>query len=87
VRLTVLADRAGLLRLAHPIYPTETITRNGKEVAAIGDVFSFIVLPIESGRNDIEVSAHPSLLRRTCLAITAATVAGLLGVLVIRRNA
>src|SRR5208283_3341318 len=29
VRLTVRSDRAGFLRLAHPVYPTETITRNG----------------------------------------------------------
>jgi uncharacterized membrane protein (DUF485 family) len=86
VRLTIVADRAGFLRLAHPIYPAETITRNGEPVAAIGDVFSFIVLPIEAGQNAIEVSAHPSLLRRVCLAITATTVLGLLGVLMIRWN-
>ena len=86
VRLTIEADRAGLLRLAHPIYPAETITRNGERVAAVGDVFSFIVLPIEAGRNVIEVSAHPSLLRRTCLAITAATVLGLLVLLALRRT-
>ena len=74
VRLAVLADHAGFLRLAHPIYPTETITRNGAPVAAVGDVFSFIVLPIEAGPNDIEVSAHPSLLRQACFAVTLATV-------------
>jgi hypothetical protein len=78
VRLTVTADRAGPLRLAHPIHPTVTVLRNGEPVATIGDVFSFIVLPIEAGRNDIEITASPSLLRRVCLAITAATVAGLL---------
>ena len=83
VRLTVQADRAGLLRLAHPIYPTVAVLRNGKPVAAIGDVFSFIVLPIEAGRNDIVVSASPSLLRRICLAITVLTSAGLLGMLAI----
>jgi hypothetical protein len=87
VRLTIAADRAGFLRLAHPIYPAEAITRNGEPVAAIGDVFSFIVLPIEAGQNAIEVSAHPSLLRRVCLAITAATVVGLLAVLMIWWNA
>ena len=86
VHLTVQADRAGLLRLAHPIYPTETITRNGQPVAAIGDVFSVIVLPIEAGRNDIEVSAHPSLLRRVCFAVTVATVLGLIGMLIARRE-
>jgi hypothetical protein len=88
VRLTVQADRAGLLRLAHPIYPTETITRNGAPVAAVGDVFSFIVLPIEAGRNDIEVSAHPSLLRRVCFGVTVATVLGLIVLLIVlpRRN-
>jgi hypothetical protein len=84
VRLTIEADRAGFLRLAHPIYPAQTITRNGEAVAAIGDIFSFIVLPIEAGQNAIEVSVHPSLLRRVCLAITGATVVGLLGVLAIR---
>jgi len=78
VRLTVTADRAGLLRLAHPIYPTVTVLRNGAPVAAVGDVFSFIVLPIEAGRNDIEVTASPSLLRRVCLAITGVMVVGLL---------
>lgn len=86
VRVTVVTDRAGFLRLAHPISPAETITRNGEPVAAIGDVFSFIVLPIEAGRNDIEVTAHPSLLRRGCLAITAATVLGLLVLLALRRT-
>ena len=88
VRLTVLSDRAGYLRLAHPIYPTETITRNGEPGAAVGDVFSFIVLPIEAGRNDIEVSAHPSLLRRVCFGVTVATVLGLVVLLVFvrRRN-
>jgi hypothetical protein len=86
VRLTVLADRAGFLRLAHPIYPTETITRNGQPVAATGDVFSFIVVPIEAGRNEIEVSVHPSLLRRVCLGITVATVLALVGLLLFRRR-
>jgi hypothetical protein len=85
VRLTVTADRAGLLRLAHPIYPTVTVSRNGVPVAAIGDVFSFIVLPIAAGRNDIEVTASPSLLRRVCLIITGVTVVGLLGTLGFRR--
>jgi hypothetical protein len=83
VHLTVQADRAGLLRLAHPIYPTEAITRNGKPLAAVGDVFSFIVLPIEAGRNDIEVSAHPSLLRRVCFGVTVATVLGLVVLLLV----
>jgi hypothetical protein len=83
VRMTVQSDRVGLLRLAHPIYPTETITRNGEPVAAVGDVFSFIVLPIEAGRNDIEVSAHPSLLRRVCFGVTVATVLGLVVLLVL----
>ena len=86
VRLTVLADRAGFLRLAHPIYPAETITRNGQPVAAAGDVFSFIVLPIEPGRNEIEVSVHPSLLRRACLAVSVATVLALAGLLLFRRR-
>ena len=86
VRLTVTADRAGLLRLAHPIYPTVTVLRNGAPVAAVGDVFSFIVLPIEAGRNDIEVTASPSLLRRVCLAVTGVTVVGLLGMLGFRRR-
>jgi hypothetical protein len=86
VRLTVTADRAGLLRLAHPIYPTVTVLRNGEPVAVVGDVFSFIVLPIEAGRNDIEVTASPSVLRRVCLAITAATVVGLLALLGFRRR-
>jgi len=85
VRLTVTADRAGLLRLAHPIYPTVTVSRNGAPVAAVGDVFSFIVLPIEAGRNDIEVTASPSLLRRACLAVTGVTVVGLLFLLAFRR--
>ena len=86
VRLTVTADRAGLLRLAHPIYPTVTVLRNGTPVAAVGDVFSFIVLPIEAGRNDIEVTASPSLLRRVCLAVTGVTVVGLLVLLGFRRQ-
>ena len=86
VRLTVQADRAGFLRLAHPIYPTETITRNGEPVAAIGDVFSFIVMPIEAGRNDIEVSAHPSLLRRVCFGVTVVTVLGLVVLLIVSRR-
>jgi hypothetical protein len=85
VRLTVTADRAGLLRLAHPIYPTVTVSRNGAPVAAFGDVFSFVVLPIEAGRNDIEVTASPSMLRRVCLAVTGVTVVGLLGMLGFRR--
>jgi len=86
VRLSVTADRAGLLRLAHPIYPTVLVTRNGAPAAAVGDVFSMIVLPIEAGRNDIEVSASPSLLRRVCLAVTGVTVLGLLGMLGFRRR-
>jgi hypothetical protein len=86
VRLAVVADRAGLLRLAHPIYPTVTVLRNGAPVAAVGDVFSFIVLPIVAGRNDIEVMASPSLLRRVCLAITGVTVVGLLFLLAFRRG-
>ncbi len=86
VRLTVTADRAGLLRLAHPIYPTVSVTRNGTPVAAVGDVFSLIVLPIEAGRNDIEVSASPSLLRRVCLAITGVMVIGLLVLVGLRRR-
>jgi hypothetical protein len=86
VRLVVLADRAGFLRLAHPIYPTEAITRNGRPIAAIGDAFSFIVLPIEAGRNEIEVSAHPSLLRRICFGVTIAMVLALIGLLLFRRN-
>jgi hypothetical protein len=86
VRLTVTADHAGLLRLAHPIYPTVTVLRNGAPVAAVGDVFSFIVLPIEAGRNDIEVTASPSLLRRVSLAITGVTVVGLLVLLGFRRT-
>ena len=86
VRLTVVADRAGLLRLAHPIYPTVTVVRNGTPAAAVGDVFSLIVLPIEAGRNDIEVTASPSLLRRVCLAITGVTVVGLLVLLGFRRR-
>lgn len=86
VRLTVTADRAGLLRLAHPIYPTVSVSRNGTPVAAVGDVFSFIVLPIEAGRNDIEVTASPSLLRRVCLAVTGVTVVGLLVLLGFRRK-
>ena len=85
VRLTVTADRAGLLRLAHPTYPTQTVLRNGAPVAATGDVFSFVVLPIEAGRNDVEVYASPSLLRRVCLGITGVTVLGLLVLLVFRR--
>jgi hypothetical protein len=86
VRLTVTADRAGLLRVAHPIYPTVTVLRNGEPVAVVGDVFSFIVLPIEAGRNDIEITASPSVLRRVCLAITGATVIGLLLLLAFRRR-
>ena len=86
VRLTVTADRAGLLRLAHPIYPTVSVTRNGAPVAAVGDVFSLIVLPIEAGRNDIEVTASPSVLRRVCLAITGVMVVGLLVLLGFRRR-
>jgi hypothetical protein len=85
VSLTVTADRAGLLRLAHPMYPTLTVSRNGAPVAAVGDVFSFIVLPIEAGRNAIEVTASPSLLRRVCLLVTGVTVVGLLGMLGFRR--
>ena len=84
VRLTVVADRAGLLRLAHPIYPTITVLRNGEPIAVVGDVFSFIVLPIEAGRNDIEVTASPSVLRRVCLAVTGVVVVGLLGLLGLR---
>ena len=42
---------------------------------------------IEAGRNDIEVTASPSLLRRVCLAITGVTVVGLLGMLGLRRAA
>jgi len=81
VHLTVISDRAGFLRLSHPIYPTERITRNGQPAPAIGDVFSFVVVPIEAGRNEIEVSAHPSLLRQLCLGITVATVLALGGLL------
>lgn len=85
VSLSVTADRAGLLRLAHPMYPTVTVSRNGAPVAAVGDVFSFIVLPIEAGRNDIVVTASPSLLRHVCLVVTGVTVFGLLGMLGFRR--
>lgn len=83
VLLSVVADRPGLLRLAHPIYPTETVTRNGQPVPIVGDVMSFIVLPIVAGTNEIVVSAHPSVLRRVCLGITCATVVGLLVMLVV----
>ncbi len=86
VQLTVQSDRAGLLRLAHPIYPAETITRNGEPIAAIGDVFSFIVVPIEAGANDIEVSEHPSLLRRVCFGVTVVAVLGLFVLLLMSRR-
>ncbi len=76
VRLSLHADRPGLLRLAHPVYPGLVVSRNGAPVAYVGDVFSMIVLPIVAGENDIELAVHPSRLRRDCLAVSG--VVGLL---------
>ena len=81
VHLVVQSDHAGLLRLAHPAYPTVTVTLNGQPAPTVADVFSFIVLPVATGRNEIEVGASPSALRRICFAITVSTVLLLLGML------
>ncbi len=61
VRLTVTADRAGLLRLAHPIYPTVSVTRN-QRAGGRGRRCVFVDRAADRGRAE----------RRTC-EVTAGT--------------
>ena len=73
VHLSIEADRAGFVRLVHPMATTVHVRRDGVPIEAAADVESLIVLPIHAGVNDILVTAEPSLLRQACFWVTATT--------------
>jgi hypothetical protein len=59
------------------------VTVDGQAVQAAADVFSMMVLPLHAGRNDIDVVAGVSPLRRLCFWVTAAASAMLTGALIV----
>lgn len=77
VRMRILSDAPGFVRLAHPWYPTLVTTLNGERVAARPDMLSLQVLPLRVGENVYEIHAAPSLLRRTTFWVSMATLAAL----------
>ncbi len=83
VSLTLEADRAGFVRLAHPVSLGLRVVVNGQAVTPIGDAMGMVVLPIQAGRSAIELSWHPSPLRQACLWVSAGTVALLLGLAIV----
>jgi hypothetical protein len=83
VHLAVMASGRGDIRLAHPMFPTLNVTVDGQAVQAAADVFSMMVLPLHAGRNDIDVVAGVSPLRRLCFWVTAAASAMLTGALIV----
>lgn len=77
IRVAVIADRRGFLRLAHPLTPGTQISRNGIAVQAAPDVLSLAVVPIVPGVNEIVMTHSASLLRQVCFWISLFVALGL----------
>jgi hypothetical protein len=73
-RIAVRSDRAGYLRIAHPLYPGITILHNGVPAPCTQDVFSLVVVPLAAGENVYDITVAPTLLRRLCWGISAVTI-------------
>lgn len=83
VHLSVAADGAGFIRLAHPVSLGTHVTLDGTEVKPLADIQSLIVLPLHAGRNDIVVAPVPSVLRRICFWTTIGVLTGLSGAVIV----
>jgi hypothetical protein len=77
VRLSVEADRAGFIRLAHPLGLGTQVMQDGRPVTPLADVQSLIVLPLHAGRNDFVIAPEPSGLRTICFWVSMITLGGL----------
>ena len=83
VNLSVAADGAGFIRLAHPVGLGTHVTLDGNEVKPLADIQSLIILPLHPGRNDIVVAPVPSVLRRICFWTTIGVLTGLSGAVIV----
>jgi hypothetical protein len=63
IELTLQANGSGYVRIAHPFYPAALLSVNGVETAAVQDIFSMLVVPVQQGINRIDVYYRPSPLR------------------------
>jgi hypothetical protein len=84
VTLAVTAPADGWLQLAHPWYPTMTVTLNGEDIDPVRGAFNLMVVPALAGENLYVIAPHRSLLRivmgilcaLVLLAVLAVPVAG-----------
>jgi hypothetical protein len=70
VSLTVAADRAGFVQLAHPWYPGTEVRVNGQVVQPMRGAFNLIVLPIGPGETVITLRPRITPATRLALALS-----------------
>ena len=69
VSLTLQTSAACYARLAYAHYPDLQVTVNGREVEALQTAGYFIALPLNAGRQQIEITARLSPLRQATLLL------------------
>lgn len=76
LHLAVESDAPGSIQLAHAFYPALAVRINGAPVTPRQGSFGLVVLPIEAGRSEIEISLPPTGVRVASAAVAIAAMAG-----------
>jgi hypothetical protein len=78
VHINFTANKAGFVRLAHPITPAHVVRLNNTIVQPLSDVFAMPVLAMPQGDSQIDITVQPTNMRLYCGLITLIVVLQLL---------